>query len=530
MKNDIEIKKLFLGERYSLDPLLQRSYEWDVNRVVNFINDILHIKFNRLGGGRCRYNIGDFITYKENEFDDVKLICDGQQRITTLVLIFANIYHHNPSESIKGTIEDMLTKSIYDEYGRKKEVTILKLKDNDNKILNKIIKDGTDDLTKEEKKNHLVKIYKKISDEFTNNKSKDELDDFFTSIYRNASYFERECESVKEAIKQFTNLNGGQQSLSKSRIGISRLYGIYNEQPSDDEIDTFLYTLSNMDKQKAKNFLLLYQYYKGYEHNEGSITSSIEKIYKKDNNILRDIISFYNNIYLKNFENCNNTLLKMQSSLRQIWIDLYTDKYPHMQDIDISEKDFIYKKFEWGCICNKILKGGAAENMLYSGWIKNFKKENEKLSDYVIYKLKEKGIYANVNIINQWKSHNNELIIYLLSVIEETYKKDFGIKEKYTHCSKPTLEHIHPQKIRMNEEYDCDNSIINRFGNKTIIGDEANKSLSNKSFAKKSDDYSKSSYFINSKHLCKYTNWTIDTVEDNEKFYFEMLSKHYELS
>lgn len=530
MKNDIEIKKLFLGDRYSLDPLLQRSYEWEVNRVVNFINDILHIKFNRIGGGRCRYNIGDFITYKENELDDVKFICDGQQRITTLVLIFANIYHHNPSESIKGTIKNMLIKPIYDESGREKKVTLLKLKDNDDKILNKIIEKGTDGLTKEEEKSHLVKIYNEISDEFTNNMSKNELDGFYTSIYTNASYFERECESVEEAIKQFINLNGGQQSLSESRIVTSKLYGVYNGQPSDNEIELFLYTLSNMGEKKAKDFLCLYQYYKGYVHNVSYMKSSFEKICEEDNNILRNITDFYNNIYLKKFENYGNPFMKMQSSLRQIWIDLYTDKYSHMQDIDISEKDFIYKKFEWGCICNKILNKGSGENMLYFGWIKNFNKENGKLSDYVINKLKEKGIYENVNVINKWKSPKNRVIIYLLSVIEETYKKDIGIKEKVTHCSKPTLEHIHPQKKRMGEEYDCDDSIINCFGNKTIIGDEANKSLSNKAFTDKRDDYSKSPYFINSKHLCEYPNWTIDTVEDNEKFYFEMLSKHYELS
>ena len=49
-----------------------------------------------------------------------------------------------------------------------------------------------------------------------------------------------------------------------------------------------------------------------------------------------------------------------------------------LEKYDISEKDFIYKKFEWGCIYNKILKRGAGENMLYSGWIKNFKKEYRK--------------------------------------------------------------------------------------------------------------------------------------------------------
>ena len=64
MKNDIEIGKLFEQQRYVLDEILQRSYEWDVDRVVNLINDILEVKFNSSRGGQCRYNIGDFITYK----------------------------------------------------------------------------------------------------------------------------------------------------------------------------------------------------------------------------------------------------------------------------------------------------------------------------------------------------------------------------------------------------------------------------------------------------------------------------------
>ena len=49
MKNDFEITKLF-EQRYELDQTLQRSYEWDVDRVVNFINDILETKFNSSSG------------------------------------------------------------------------------------------------------------------------------------------------------------------------------------------------------------------------------------------------------------------------------------------------------------------------------------------------------------------------------------------------------------------------------------------------------------------------------------------------
>ena len=63
MKNDIEIGKLFEQQRYVLDEILQRSYEWDVDRVVNLINDILEVKCNSSRAGRCRVSIGVLMLY-----------------------------------------------------------------------------------------------------------------------------------------------------------------------------------------------------------------------------------------------------------------------------------------------------------------------------------------------------------------------------------------------------------------------------------------------------------------------------------
>lgn len=533
MKNDIEIGKLF-EQRYVLDQILQRSYEWDVDRVINLINDIREVKFNSSRGGRCRYNIGDFITYKNDELDDFKYLCDGQQRLTTLVIVFANILHHHPSDPmVKGGLERLLNKSTLDSNGLERKVKVLNLKDADNVILNKIIESGVDGLSKEEKKSHLVKVYNKITDVFTKDMSSNELNDFYTSIYKNASYFERECESQEEAIKQFNNLNGGQQTISKSRVGVATLYAIYNENHSNYEIERFLYELSNMDAKKQKDFLCLYIYYRADECRESDIPKAINNLYKKNKNILNDVVRFYNSIYVKHIENNSNGFMT-QSSLRQTWIDLYTDKHEQIKDIDDGEKDKAYKKCEWGYICNRIKNGGSGEKTLYSGLFGNFGEGCGILSEYVETKLKEKGVYEPVEIINTYKqnksNHGNELFIRLLLIIESEYKNKLGIMEAVTHCSKATLEHIHPQKPRTGEVYLCDDTIINRFGNKTIIGDEANKSLSNKSFDKKCEYYSNSPYYINNKHLCGFSEWTNETVEDNEHFYFDKLREHYELN
>lgn len=533
MKNDIEIGTLF-KQRYLLDAILQRSYEWEENKVINLINDIVSIKFKGSRGGNCRYNIGDFITYKKNELDDCKYICDGQQRLTTLVLLFSNILHHYPSDQtyqkIIGGIKRNLYKCDLDQYGYEKEFKVIKLKDTDNIILEKIIESGIDGLTKEEKKSHLAKIYKRISKEFTDNKTEKELNELYSSIFQNASYFERECESQEEAIKQFVNLNGGQQNLSKSRIELSKLYGIYNKQPFDEEIEKLLYTLSNMETKKAKELLLSYVYFKDYPHNEYNLSSSVDsivKMYENDSKILDDLKNFYYGFYLKEIENNNNNFMKTQSSLREIWVDLYSDKYSHMKDVNDNEKNSVYKMFEWGCICNKIKNGGNGENYLFNGFIKNFNNKNGALSDYVITKLKEKGLYESVYVINEHKVSNKNFYIYLLSIIEEEYQKEMGSKELFKPCSKVTLEHVHPQKPRKDEQYECDDTRTNRFGNMTIIGAEVNQAMSNKNYTKKKSSYSNSPYWINSKHLCKYEHWTNETVEDNERFYFKMLSKHY---
>ncbi|MCI6677354.1 MAG: DUF262 domain-containing HNH endonuclease family protein [Clostridiales bacterium] len=527
MKNDNNIEALF-QQRYVIDPILQRSYEWELNRVVTLIEDIINNKIVGTNGDVCRYSIGEFLTYKKNDKDNFKYICDGQQRLTTLVLLFANIMHHLPKGSDRRG--DLYT-LLYKHTGVMETVSVITLKEEDNSILNKILKSGIDNLTKEEKKSHLVRVYNEISDKFTKNMSEEKLYDFCKKI-NNASYYERECESQEEAIQQFINLNGGHQSISNSRIGISMLFAIYDKMQPNNEIKQLLNELSKMSSKQASEFLCLYIYYRAKEGRDSHIPTTINNLYEKNEDLLNDIVNFYNNIYIKNIEQSHNPFM-VQSSLRQIWIDLYTDKYPQMSNVDKMAKDIAYRKCEWGYICNRIKNGGSGEKGVFSGIFENFNNAGSNISQYVTEKLRDKGLYEPVNIINTYKQNKSnrgdDLFKRLLLVVEEEYKQSIDVKETITHCDNPTLEHIHPQNPRENETYQCNDTMTNRFGNKTIIGGVANKSLSNKKFSDKWNDYVKSPYYINSKHLSTYKEWTDESVEDNEKFYFDLLNKHYGL-
>ena len=545
MVNDTEIRNLF-ETRYEIDPMLQRSYEWDVNRAINLIKDIRDVKLTKNDGGRCRYNIGDFITYSNDDdsINSIKYLCDGQQRLTTLVLLLANILHHEPSDpQLRGGIVYYLKKSSINSDGREEKVNVLKLKGTDDEILKKIIENGTLKLSTEEKESHLIKVYNKITEEFTKNMNSDELSDFYTSIIKNASYFERKCESKEEAIKQFNNLNGGQQSITPTRKGIAQLYGWYNEERCNKErynkdIERFLFELSNMPEKDLKgrkssmDFLCLYLYYRGKaEYRESNIAKELADLKKQDDNLLEHISDFYFQIWDKNIKN-RKEHFSGKSSLRQAWVDLYTDKYPSMKDIDTSEKNKAYKKYEWGYINNLIKKGGSGGKNLFRGYLKDFVPDCGQLSTYVESKLKDNGLFEPIDIIDSYERDNKKgcgIYPKLLQIVEEQYQIDLGCKEAINHVCEPTLEHIHPKNPRKDKEYDCDDSFTYNFGNMTIIGGKANSSLSNDVFEEKNKVYKKSPYYINSHHLAKYDHWDGETVNNNKMFYFDELKKYYGL-
>lgn len=86
-KNALEplsVKKLFDGNNHYIIPIYQRNYAWDIEEVVQLINDIKNHDGNN-------YYLGALTVNKraDNDFE----VIDGQQRLTTLFLILSVLNH-----------------------------------------------------------------------------------------------------------------------------------------------------------------------------------------------------------------------------------------------------------------------------------------------------------------------------------------------------------------------------------------------------------------------------------------------------
>ena len=77
--NDKIIKDVF--KNFYIIPRFQRPYSWQKEEVEELLNDIIENEEN--------YFIGSIVTYKSN--GDFKGIVDGQQRLTTLILVLSAV-------------------------------------------------------------------------------------------------------------------------------------------------------------------------------------------------------------------------------------------------------------------------------------------------------------------------------------------------------------------------------------------------------------------------------------------------------
>lgn len=77
------------GQRFVI-PEYQRPYRWGIDECETLWNDILEIYGN--GEDICEYFLGSIVAH-QNENNELEII-DGQQRITTLTLLFRAFYEH----------------------------------------------------------------------------------------------------------------------------------------------------------------------------------------------------------------------------------------------------------------------------------------------------------------------------------------------------------------------------------------------------------------------------------------------------
>lgn len=321
-----------------LIPDYQRPYAWEESQCQTLWDDIFAFAFPDNNCDKFdsneEYFLGSIVTF-ENE-NKKKEVIDGQQRLTTLMLLLRAFYakfgnmKDDKSQSTQKRISQCLWKT--NEFGEA-NLNVLKIDsevatDNDKSEFLDILKTGN--VTKDPKSNY-ARNYRFFQDKI--DAFLDEYPSYFAylpaRILGNCILLPIEAESQDTALRIFSTLNDRGLPLSDADIFKAQFYKYYN---SKGIKKSFIEKWKELEEVCGRIFRPLngtpmdelftrYMYFiRAKQGNKSSTTDALRKFYEKDKysilkqeetlpnlNILAD---FWNDVYHQNSDRFSNRVLK----------------------------------------------------------------------------------------------------------------------------------------------------------------------------------------------------------------------------
>lgn len=318
------VKELFENKKSDfLIPDYQRPYAWSETECQTLWDDIFAFAFpsddySRFDSDNDEYFLGPIVTFK-NEDGKMEII-DGQQRLTTLMLLlrafyakFGNMQDEN-SRATREIIERCIWKT--DEFGRP-NMSALKIDsevatDNDKDEFLQILKAGI--AGKDQKSTYAInyRFFQEKIDRFLS-----AYPSYFaylpTRILKNCILLPIEAESQDTALRIFSTLNDRGKPLSDADIFKAQFYKYFS---GIGEKDKFIKMWKSLEELCEKIFnpstgtpmdelFTRYMYYaRAMEGNKSSTTEALRKFYERNSYALLKSKSTFNDlIILANFWN-----------------------------------------------------------------------------------------------------------------------------------------------------------------------------------------------------------------------------------
>lgn len=330
------IKDLFSSKKSDfLIPDYQRPYAWGEIECQTLWDDVFSFAFpdsdyTRFNSDEDEYFLGPIVTFK-NEKGKLEII-DGQQRLTTLMLLLRVFYSKlgNMKDPNSINTKDDIAKCIWktDEFGNP-DLNKLKIDsevstDEDKGEFLSILKSGN---VLDTQKSRYAKTYRFFQDKIA--EFLDEYASYFaylpTRILNNCILLPIEAESQDTALRIFSTLNDRGKPLSDTDIFKAQFYKYYSEKNMKDEFMRRWKELevicddifpspngSSMDELFTR-----YMYFeRAKQGNKNTTTEALRKFYERDKYVL-----------LKN----DNTLIDLER-LADFW------KRVAVQDDSFSER------------------------------------------------------------------------------------------------------------------------------------------------------------------------------------------------
>ena len=321
-----------------LIPDYQRPYAWEETQCQTLWDDIFSFAFPDNNCDKFdsneEYFLGSIVTF-ENE-NNKKEVIDGQQRLTTLMLLLRAFYakfgnmQDDRSISTRKRISQCLWKT--NEFGDA-DTNVLKIDsevatDNDKDEFLDILKTG---FVNKELKSNYAKNYRFFQENI--DKFLSEYPSYFAflpaRILGNCILLPVEAESQDTALRIFSTLNDRGLPLSDADIFKAQFYKHYS---AKKEKETFIERWKELEEICGKIFRPLngtpmdelftrYMYFiRAKKGNKSSTTEALRKFYEKDKYALlkqdetlqnlRILADFWNDVYRQNSDRFSNSVLK----------------------------------------------------------------------------------------------------------------------------------------------------------------------------------------------------------------------------
>ncbi len=518
-------------------PVYQRNYDWQYEQCYQLFLDLENI----ISMDIKEHFIGSIVYIKSDLNDeDIKelVIIDGQQRITTIILLLLAIYE---------LLEDDWDKSeIYENYlilKRASENNKLKLKPikEDNEVLKKLINNK---IEKEDEYSNIYRNYSYLKEWLQNSKYKAEK--FYKAIKRLSIVYIELNREYDDPQKIFESINS--TGLSLSEADLIRNYILMDKKPKEQEelFENYWHKIEKILKNEKD--------YKVSEFIRDYLTLKRATIANKSN-VYFEFKKFVTEINYSSLELLKELLYYAEIYQRLIFDDRETDEdindllneYKILNSTVINP--FLLYLFEQynkklilkdelinilTLIRNYLFRRLVCEqptgilNRLFMNLHKRIKNCSYKDIAIVLIEQTVKTQFPKSNdfrysFISKKDMYKFKYIKYLFQKLEHSYTKEkidlYNI----------TIEHIMPQKltnswsVELGDKFkEVHEQYIDNIGNLTITG--YNSELSNKSFVDKKVIFKNSNLSLN-KYFELIQNWNKEAIEKRAKELFSIADK-----
>lgn len=527
-------------------PIYQRPYSWDKERVEQLWYDILEaFKNNSIDETIDQnYFLGSVVVVKKpTNFE----VVDGQQRLTTLTILFCTIRDLN----LELTQNNIVSNSIKDLVESKERLKLTTHLNNQATFEETIINGINFNTSKKELrenrflqtafyfKNLIEKAQDKNSDDYTDN-----IGGLIDYLFDKTTMIKIICYDESFAIKLFTVLNDRGLDLSAADIIKAHLLQNLPESKRGSFIEVWkrIESIVKLTDESLQGIFNLYLYYLKSGNPKRALQDELKQEFKNGNpqQIILDIEKFAKNL----LEVQNNNSDKDISMLKYLRQSIY------WKSILTTAKQVEYVQYDE-------LKTLITQ-YYYQSWIASGTSNRIKQTSFnILKKIKQKADISEIKSLIIENLNKYENYVDFLST-ENAYwtkwlKPVLLSVEYYQHDQKDFIpitrelhaEHILPKEwnkenLNWNEFFNTETAkpVLNSLGNLTLLSGHKNIQASNRNYVDKVEIYKgisgkgfdgKTSFEITKNILDEYENWTVENIGERYNWLISEIKRIFEI-